>query len=237
MKKVLAVVLSMLMLISLTACGGSNPTEDFTEISWPTSELVKRIPVPESTFGNISSESADYFSVDIGNITRAQFDEYVTACQEAGFAVDYSKSNDSFNAYDAEGYYIWVAFDEEAGIMDIMTRAPEEESDASTDDTTTSATTTTTTKADSSNGIDADFKKSMDSYEAFMDKYVSFMKKYKANPTDMGLIGEYATYMSDYAKFVEDFENWEDEDLNAAELAHYVQVQSRVSQKLLEVAQ
>ena len=35
--------------------------------------------------------------------------------------------------------------------------------------------------------------------------------------------------------FVEDFEKWENEDLNAAELAYYIEVQSRVSQKLLEV--
>lgn len=86
-------------------------------------------------------------------------------------------------------------------------------------------------------GITADFKSAMDSYEKFMDEYVSFMKKYKANPTDLSLLGDYADYMSKYSEFMEDFEKWEDEEMNAAELAYYLEVQQRVSKKLLEAAQ
>ena len=62
------------------------------------------------------------------------------------------------------------------------------------------------------------------------------MKKYKANPNDMSLLADYADYMNKYAEFVEDFENWEDEEMNAAETAYYLEVQVRVSKKLLEVA-
>lgn len=40
--------------------------------------------------------------------------------------------------------------------------------------------------------------------------------------------------MSKYADFVKDFEKWEDEEMNAAETAYYIEVQSRVSKKLLE---
>ena len=39
-----------------------------------------------------------------------------------------------------------------------------------------------------------------------------------------------------YSKFVEDFEKWDDEDMNAAESAYYLEVQTRVNKKLLEVA-
>lgn len=77
----------------------------------------------------------------------------------------------------------------------------------------------------------------MDSYEAFMDEYVAFMKKYKENPNDLSPLTDYANYMSKYAEFVRDFEKWEDEDLNNEELAYYIDVQSRVNKKLLEVAQ
>ena len=86
-------------------------------------------------------------------------------------------------------------------------------------------------------GIDSEFKASMDSYEKFMNEYVDFMKKYQANPTDMSLLTDYAKYMSDYAEFVEDFGNWENQDLNTQELAYYIEVQSRVNKKLLDVAQ
>ena len=85
--------------------------------------------------------------------------------------------------------------------------------------------------------IRSDFKKAMDSYEEFIDEYVAFMKKSAKNPTDLSLLTDYSDYMSKYSKFVEDFEKWETEDLNSAELAYYIDVQARVSKKLLEVAQ
>lgn len=238
MKKLATFLLVCIMLLSVTACGGSDPTEGFTEILWPTSPLVSRLPVPESTFGEISSESADYFSVDIGNVTQAQFNAYVAACQEAGFTVDYSKSSSSFSAYDEEGYYVWVYYEPDDGIMDIMTRIPEDSEDVGTNEITTTTTkkVTTTTTTAKSDSIGSDFKAAMDAYETFMNKYVDFMKKYQSNPADLSLLADYATYMSDYAKFCDDFAKWENEDLNAAELAYYIDVQARVSKKLLEVA-
>jgi len=236
MKKWLFMFLVVLLMISCVACG-DNPTEDFVEINWPTSELVSRIPIPESTFGDIMSESSDYFSVDIGNTTQAQFNAYVSACEECGFTVDYSKSSNSYSGYDVDGYYIWVNYDKDTGIMDIMTRCPED--DENSDETTTTAMkeTTTSQKKDTNSEISSDFKKAMDSYEKFMNEYVDFMKKYMDDPTDMGLLSNYATYMSKYADFVKDFEKWEEEDLNTAEVAYYLDVQTRVNKKLLEVAE
>ena len=84
--------------------------------------------------------------------------------------------------------------------------------------------------------LDPDFKAAMDSYEEFFDEYIVFMNKYKDNPTDMGLLKDYATYMEKYTKAMEDFEKWENEDLNAAETAYYLEVQTRVSKKLMEAA-
>ena len=34
--------------------------------------------------------------------------------------------------------------------------------------------------------------------EPFMNDYVDFMKKYQANPTDLSLITDYATYINKY---------------------------------------
>lgn len=75
----------------------------------------------------------------------------------------------------------------------------------------------------------------MDSYEAFVDEYVAFMEKYNNNPSDIGLIADYASYMRKYADFAKKFEQWENEDLNDDELAYYIEVQTRVNQKLLDV--
>ena len=76
----------------------------------------------------------------------------------------------------------------------------------------------------------------MDSYESFMDEYVTFMKKYKDNPSDLTVLKEYANYMAKYAEMSSDFEKWNSEDMNDAETAYYLQVQSRVLQKLSTVS-
>ena len=62
------------------------------------------------------------------------------------------------------------------------------------------------------------------------------MKKYKANPTDASLLTDYSSYMSKYSEFVTDFSNWQNEDLNDAELKYYLDVQTRVNKKLIEVS-
>ena len=75
----------------------------------------------------------------------------------------------------------------------------------------------------------------MDSYEEFMNEYVAFLKKYSDNPTDIGLLADYAKYMNKYTEFAEKFDKWQGEDLNDAELAYYLDVQTRINKKLLEV--
>ena len=67
-------------------------------------------------------------------------------------------------------------------------------------------------------------------------KAVAFMKKYNANPNDPTLMADYARYMSKYADACEKFNQWESADMNDAETAYYIDVQARVSKKLLEAA-
>lgn len=83
-------------------------------------------------------------------------------------------------------------------------------------------------------GLRKDFKEAMDSYEAFMNEYCDFMEKYSKNPTDPGLIADYMSYMSKYDDFTKKFDQWGSEDLNDAELEYYIEVQTRVYERLAE---
>ena len=213
-------------------------------ITWPTSIAGQMLPTPMSTTGKFSYEYEDHFYVYVGNTTRSDYAEYVTACSEKGFNVDYNKGDDYYYADNSEGWHISVRY-EGNNIMTIDIDAPDEEDDnkdttpatqPSTEPSSEATTPVTEDKKDN-NAIDPEFKAAMDSYEEFMDEYVAFMKKYKANPSDLSLLTDYANYMSKYADFVEDFEKWEDEEMNAAETAYYIDVQARVSKKLLEAAQ
>lgn len=74
----------------------------------------------------------------------------------------------------------------------------------------------------------------MDSYESFMDEYCNLMLKLSKNPSSLSLLTSFSSYMAEYANVEDKFEKWESNDLNDAELAYYIDVQARVTKKLLE---
>ena len=222
-------------------------TAKMKEFEWPDNDLCSLLPTPKSNFGYFNSNSSNYLSVSIGNTTVEDYEDYVKACQDKGFNVDYYSSDNSFSAENTNGYSLYVKY---AGVnvMDITLNEPYEDTDNNND---TNSEETPATEEESEeisvpesedtssyddNELSTDFKEAMDSYEEFMDEYIDFMKKYQnSDGTDMSLISEYSEYMSKYTKVCEDFAAWEGKDMNSAETAYYVEVQTRVNQKLLEV--
>lgn len=262
----------------------TDPME-FGTITWPKGIAGSIVPAPKSTTGKFSYEYDDNFSVYIGETPREDYEEYVSTCSDAGFTVDYDKTDYHYRAYNADGWYLSLAY-EGNSIMLVQTHAPDDfdpdeyeagaegepedttepentdsEDTADPDGTAGSEETTEpdgTTESDgteesdetaepeetaepddavSEGGLRPEFKEAMDSYENFMNEYVDFMKKYEENPDDISFLADYAKYMADYADAMEKFDAWEGEDLNTEELQYYIEVQSRVSQKLVEVGQ
>ena len=210
--------------------------EEMDEFEWPTNGLGKMLPATKSTLGDISWDNSETFIVHVGDMTIDDYKDYVKACEDKGFTVDHSKDDGYYSAKDANGYKLtlrYLGFNK----IEISLKAPEEH-------TTTPATgsskpdTEKEPEKDNTNnsGIDPDFKAAMDAYEKFMNEYVAFMKKCKDNPSDLSLLADYADYISKYADYAEDFAKWEDEEMNAAEAAYLLEVQTRVNKKLLEIA-
>ena len=219
----------------------------FGSITWPSSTVGNMLPAPKSTTGKFSYEHDDSFFVYVSETSKADYDQYVADCSANGFNIDYDKDDTYYRADNADGYHISLKY-EGNNIMAVEIKASKN-SDAGTSEPATTEPSTETTAPSESNstetkpndtdlvdGMRKDFKDAMDSYEAFMDEYVAFMKKYSDNPSDVGLLADYTKYMSKYADMVEKFDKWESEDLNDAELAYYIDVQARVSKKLLDVA-
>ncbi|MGN0320487.1 MAG: DUF6591 domain-containing protein [Lachnospira sp.] len=86
------------------------------------------------------------------------------------------------------------------------------------------------------NGMRPEFKSAMDSYETFYDEYCEFMKTYNQNQTDLKMIAKYTEIMKKAVDMDEKFKAWDGSDLNNEELKYYIEVQSRVSQKLVDLA-
>ncbi len=242
MKKAIALLLAVVTLLSLAACGGAkNEIPDVFGIAY-----TAAIEILEADGFTVSAveTSAESFSdkllyplekVDKGTVFKV--DDYIID-GNGNLNKNYDVFYEDGLISDDKSVVIYYAKEdyvrEEEETVDTEPTSTEMVTEPTSEETTPATTEGKENKDDDT--IDPDFKAAMDSYEAFMDEYVAFMKKYKENPTDLSLLSDYADYMSKYAEFVEAFEKWENEDLNAAELAYYIEVQARVSKKLLEAA-
>ena len=212
-------------------------------LTMPKNGLGSFLPVPESVRGTIMKDSTDRFSVRVGETSKESFRDYVKACEDAGFIVDYDKKDTTFSAYNEEGVYLkvnYISFQ----MMDISVDAPKEtpetpeSTDETTEDTKTEETVTETNeeaKEVSTDGLRPEFKEAMDSYEAFYVEYCELFKKYSQNPTDLSLIAQYTKMMQEAVEMTTAFEKWDQEEMNTAELKYYLEINSRVTAMLLEV--
>lgn len=88
---------------------------------------------------------------------------------------------------------------------------------------------------DTVSAIRPEFKAAMDEYVEFFEEYCSFMQEYQKNPTNITLIGNYASMMSQYAEMTASMEAIETDELNDAELLYYLEVTAKIETMLMEV--
>ena len=95
--------------------------------------------------------------------------------------------------------------------------------------------TATPVQAPAETEIRPEVKAFLDSYEACMDEYVAFMEKYVNADTDdmLSMMGDYYSILSRYTEFSDAIDQLDESELTNAELAYYLEVTTRVEQKLL----
>lgn len=234
-----------------------DPTDRFAEMQWPDRGLGAMLPAPESSYGVIYSDKAQWFNGDVGNYTREQYGAYVASCEDAGFTVEYTKNNDAFWAWNEEGYYLHLGYDEDKSYMSFSLEAPKEEESggsgvsnggseedvgaddgAATDapDQKTNQDEEPTGGASASGEVTPSFKEYMDSYEAFFDEYIAFMDKYEES-TDYApeMLDDFNTYMERYTDMTAKMNEVDTGALSPADLAYYNEVNARVYEKLYDL--
>lgn len=225
--------------------------EEMGTLNWPKSEIASLLPVPKSSVGKVSSDSADGCFIYVGKMSVDDFNTYVDECVEKGFVADYERGEDFYYADDKNGNHISLTYQGNNVITieirksdDVKDEETEPENDDKEEMQTESAETESSETENSNDntelvdGMRPEFKKAMDSYEEYMNEYCDFMKKYaESDGTDLELLSDYADYMSKYADVVKDFEAWDNGELNNAEMAYYLDVQNRITKRLLEIAQ
>ena len=246
---IVIVIIVAIMLIGKIFGGSSNSKDKPEKFNWSSFSLHEKLPEPKSNEGTDFYDYDDSLTVTVSNTTKNDYNEYVEKCEtDYGFTTEKKKTSDSFSAVNSENYSLSLTYDDDDKEMTIQLELMAEdtaETVESTDTTVAPAEEESTeskqtvakpAESNSTSGMSKEFKDAMDSYEKFMNEYVEFMKKYNSNPNDIGLLTEYSKYLKNYNDMCSKFEKWKNEDLNSAEMAYYLDVQSRVSKKLLEVA-
>lgn len=212
-------------------------------VQWSKTSLGDRIPKPDAPIIEVNEDDEDDFAFEAYGISSDEFDAYVGQCQTLGYTVAPNSYEGYYSATNAEQYEITLNYYDSDESMDVRVEAPDEpveptsETPASTPAATAAADATSAASSAPASGIRPEFQQAMDSYEAFIGEYIDFMERYEqSDGSDLTLLADYADYMSRYADMMTDFDAWNSEDMTTEESLYYLEVQARVSQKLLEAA-
>lgn len=216
--------------------------EKMGEIEWPDSALAKMLPVPKSKTGKINNDSSDCLSVSVDKTSESDFKEYVKACKEKGFDVDYSNGDDYYRAKNSKDYSLDVSLSA-FNVMKIYLSAPEEETteeetlkaESSKAESSKAESSKKEQSSKSSDSVTPEFKKAMDKYEEFFDEYAEFMEKYANSDNPASMMKEYSEYMTKYTETMQAFSECEDEEMTEADSLYYLEVQTRINQKLANI--
>lgn len=245
MKKLLALLLAVIMITSLTACGEKEKKEDFGG-TWK----VEFIEYEGSKFtveewNNMEDEDLSDFYIIFKDGGKAYVydDEY-------GDLVDWLKSDDSIMIGDEKcsivdgmicfDYYGDKIYLKKTSDNQEIPKEDDESDDVDEDlnseeDSTTNETTSSDTAKDSS-ADDAEWKQFLKDYEAWVDDYIEIVKKYKDNPSDMSILSDYTEMVSEMADWSERADEIELELEDTSAALEYSAELLRIAGKLAEAA-
>lgn len=143
MKKILAIILTICFIFTLTGCGSDKKNietelesskssesqtvtdeykdvvdqdikDKFTDFSWPTFGNATLVPAPEwCTRGKTWQDDEEGYSAYIDNTTKAQYDAYVEVLYNAGFNANYSKQTKLFTGNTEDGINVMAVWHED----------------------------------------------------------------------------------------------------------------------------
>lgn len=207
------------------------PPKEFKKLRWPKSDIAKLLPVPKAKVGVTEWEGSYGFLIYVGETSIDDFNDYVDACEDKGFTVDYQRGDKFYYADNKEGYQLTLRYE---GFETMFVKIEEPidylEDDMDWEDELDESEE----EEDSSDSVDADLKAFLDEYEEFMDGYIKFMDKYQNSSDTLSMMDDYTEMMEKYEKFMEKLEEYDEDEMSAADAAYYLKVMNRVNEKLLE---
>ena len=88
------------------------------------SVIASMLPAPKSTTGEIAQDDEKGFAAYVSNTPIEEFNAYVAACADKGFAEDASESEKLYSAQNSDGYQLSVSY-QGNGVMFVSVDEPE----------------------------------------------------------------------------------------------------------------
>ena len=107
--KVFGIFAAAIAIIIIAICivgGVSKHVETHTGYDWPQTGLAAMLPEPTSEYGKIHNDYDDSFSMDVYGYKPEDFRAYVSACKDLGFTVDEKLEDNSYEAFNEDGYHL-----------------------------------------------------------------------------------------------------------------------------------
>ena len=121
-RKIKLLVVMLIMLCAFSACDSS----DAEIIDWGNLYLGKLLPAPSSNKMEIFCNDEERLDVYVEKVSMNDFLVYTNQCEENGFSVEADRSgSSSFEAYNSDGYWLYLIYNEDDDILNVMLSAPE----------------------------------------------------------------------------------------------------------------
>lgn len=105
----------------------SAESETETAYQWSQTELSSRIPKPDVKVVESGRDDEKIFMFDAYGLSLEQFNTYIEECKELGYTVEPRSHEGFYSADDADGYNVYLYYNERSYSMDASVSAPEEE--------------------------------------------------------------------------------------------------------------
>ncbi len=205
---------------------------------WTKGALKDVVPKPEvPVLKEDGRDDDECFMFDAYGMTMDDFNAYVDQIKELGFTEDPAEHEGFYSADNADGYNVYIYYEDDNYNMSVTVEAPEKEEEkeakSEEEEKEEAKTDEDTEKVDESK-VSEDFKKAMDEYEAFFDDYAKFMKKYYESDDVAGMLSDYNDWMQKYSDMYGKLLALDTSDLSADDYAYYYEVLGRIEKKIAE---
>lgn len=107
----------------------TEDTETESAYQWSQTALSSKIPKPDAKVVKKNADDESAFHFDVCGWNREQFNAYTQACKDLGYTDESAGFEDVYYAFNAEGYKIYLSYDEDSQILSASVTAPEAEGD------------------------------------------------------------------------------------------------------------